>query len=152
MSRKDNQYKAVVDCVDGFKKKFNHDTIRYLVVGVVVYLVDLCSYLILLYLFGIGISFANWSGKTLGGVVGFFAHRSFTFRAQTGDTTKQAIRYFIILILYAPFSSLVLKIILFFLSNAVVAKFLSDGFCIVLSYIFSKFLIFKKEHSNGNNI
>jgi putative flippase GtrA len=152
MSQKDNQYQTVEYCVNVFKKKFNHDTIRYLIVGIFVYLVDLCTYLILLYLLGAGISFANWSGKTLGGVVGFFAHRSFTFRAQTGDTTKQAIRYFIILILYAPFSSLVLKVILFFLSNAVVAKFLSDAFCIVLSYIFSKFLIFKKDHSNGNNI
>lgn len=117
---------------------------RYLLVGVVTYCVDMSAFLVLLNFFGIDLLLANMISKVLAGLFSFFSHRAFTFGlvASTGRG-RQAIRYFILLALNVPLSALILSAILWITPIGVLAKVLSDVILVLISYLQSKFIVFK---------
>ncbi|HLX54930.1 MAG TPA: GtrA family protein [Aquella sp.] len=128
-------------------KILNSSGSRYVVVGAVAYLIDFSSFVVT---FKLGLSEigANIVGKVNGGIFGFFAHRHFTFKVKHGLKINQAIRYFAILAVYAPFSSLVLKLVMYIIHYSILAKFISDVICIILSYLLTKYIVFMKKHQN----
>lgn len=117
--------------------------IRYVFVGVIVYLIDMAGFILslklgLLYPFN-----ANLFGKMIGGTFGFFAHRYFTFRIKyTQHYMRHAIKYFVILIISALFSSLVLKVCIVIIHYPIISKLCSDCLCITLSYLLTKYVVF----------
>jgi len=128
---------------------FNKSWARYIVVGAVAYLIDFCSFVITLKL-GMSAFNSNIVGKVNGGIFGFFAHRHFTFKVKHGLKINQAMRYFFLLALYAPVSSFILKLVMYFIHVSILAKFISDVICIILSYLLTKYIVFMKKHQISN--
>lgn len=86
---------------------------------------------------------ANVIAKLMAGCFAFVAHRYFTFKvADSGFVWRQAVRYFLVLAINVPFASALLGLILVWLPLPVVAKFISDVICVVISYFLSKKFIF----------
>lgn len=117
--------------------------VRYLLVQVLAYGLDMGGFVLLFAHFGVDPLVANVVGKVLAGLFAFVAHRSFTFGvAEAGGTGQRAVRYFTLLALNIPFSSLVLSAMLWAIPMAVVAKFVTDAICVFLTYWLSKRFVF----------
>lgn len=117
--------------------------VRYLLVQVLAYGLDMGGFLLLFTRFGVDPLVANMASKVLAGLFAFFAHRNFTFDVATvGGKGQQAVRYFALLALNIPFSALVLGSILWVISMTVVAKFVADVICVFLTYSLSKRFVF----------
>lgn len=119
--------------------------VRYLLVQVLAYGLDMGGFVLLFAHFDIEPLLANMVSKVLAGVFAFGAHRRFTFGvAETSKKTKvqQGVRYFALLALNIPLSALVLGVMLLVIPMAVVAKFIADMICVVLTYWLSKRLVF----------
>lgn len=119
--------------------------LRYVGVQVVAYGIDMGSFLLFLHLAGFGPLTANVLGKLLAGLFAFFAHRAFTFAVPGADRqASQALRYFLLLALNLPLSSLVLAALLQVIAAEVPAKFLADVVCVCLTYWLSKHYVFTR--------
>ncbi len=117
---------------------------RYLLVGVVTYGVDISVFLVLLNLFGTDLLLANAVSKVSAGLFSFFAHRIFTFGVVAPlGRGRQAIRYFILLALNVPLSALILSAMLLINPMEVGAKLQSDVIIVLISYAQSKFIVFR---------
>jgi len=127
--------------------------IRYLLVQVLAYGLDMGGFIILLAHFDIAPLLANMVSKVLAGVFAFVAHRHFTFWvAKTGTREQQGVRYFVLLALNIPLSTLVLGVILWVIPMAVVAKFIADMICVVLTFWLSKRFVFIGSNPVKSNV
>jgi len=119
--------------------------IRYVIIQSIGYVLDMGGFLLILKMEFFGPVIANSIGKLGAGVFAFIAHRNFTFRSnEPSDQKRQAIRYFVLLVMFIPFSSVILSIFLLWVKEPGLAKFLADCICVVLSYSISKKFIFTK--------
>lgn len=117
--------------------------VRYLLVQVIAYGLDMGGFLLLFAFLGADPLVANVVGKLMAGLFAFVAHRSFTFGvADAGTAGHQAVRYFTLLALNIPLSSLVLSAMLWVIPMAVIAKFVADVICVIFTYWLSKRFIF----------
>jgi putative flippase GtrA len=117
--------------------------VRYILVQVLAYGLDMGGFILLFAHFDIEPLLANMVSKILAGVFAFVAHRHFTFGvAETGTKVQQGVRYFALLALNIPLSVLVLGIMLWVIPMAVMAKFVADMIYVVLTYWLSKRLVF----------
>lgn len=119
---------------------------RYLLVQITAYGLDMGGFLLTLKLLGDWPLLANVFGKTIAGIFAFLAHRSFTFSAapQT-QACQQMVKYFLLLALNLPISSAVLSIMMLLVNPEVLAKFLADVICVLLTYWVSKKYIFSSS-------
>ena len=117
--------------------------VRYVMVQVVAYGLDMGGFLLLITYATMEPLPANVIGKVLAGLFAFVAHRSFTFGVSgTSGTRQQAIRYFTLLTLNIPLSTLLLGASLWLIPFAVAAKFVADVVLVLLTYWLSKRFIF----------
>ncbi|PLC52493.1 GtrA family protein [Pollutimonas nitritireducens] len=125
---------------------------RYLVVQVLAYGLDIGGFLIGFKLLGADPIISNVFGKIVAGVFAFIAHRNFTFQStQKIKHGEQAIRYFALLGLNIPLSSLVLLLVLLAISYPLYGKVISDAICLLLTYWLSKTYVFCKPRDNSLN-
>lgn len=117
--------------------------VRYVMVQLVAYGLDMGGFLLLITWLAMEPVTANIIGKVLAGLFAFVAHRSFTFGvAGTSGTRQQALRYFTLLALNIPLSTLLLSVLLWLIPFAVVAKFIADVVLVLLTYWLSKRFVF----------
>ena len=120
--------------------------VRYVLVQLVAYGIDLGGFYALISTTVIGPLPANVGGKIAAGLFAFFAHRRFTFNVQeeTGKVT-QAVRYFILLAVNVPMSSLILAGMLLIITDPVPAKICSGVASVGLSFLLTKYLVFGRR-------
>jgi len=126
-----------------FRKKNTQLFIRYLIIGVIVYLIDMFFFLFSFYFLELNVMVSNIAAKLLAGFAGFFLHRGITFNVdRTNYNATQKFKY-LLLMLFTNIGSIILfYFALFFLQYEILAKFITDVVVIVLSYALSKFWIF----------
>lgn len=117
--------------------------VRYLAVQIAAYGIDMGGFLVLSSYVLIGPLWANLYGKVFAGIFAFIAHRTFTFGiVESAGKKLQAASYFILLVLNIPISSAVLSFLLVEIPFPVLAKFVSDAICVLITYWLSKRYIF----------
>jgi putative flippase GtrA len=127
--------------------------VRYLLVQVLAYGLDMGGFVLLFVHFGVAPLIANIVGKILAGVFAFVVHRHFTFEvAETGTRRQQGVRYFALLALNIPLSALVLDVVLRVIPDVVAAKFVADMISVVFTYWLSKRIVFVGGDSKKNNL
>jgi putative flippase GtrA len=120
--------------------------LRYLVIQLLAYVIDMGIFLLLLSLNLFDPIFSNVIGKFFAGCFAFTAHRIYTFHvSRINIVRKQAIRYFLILVINIPASSYLLGVILNLISFPFLAKFMADVLCVLISYGFAKYFIFNQN-------
>jgi putative flippase GtrA len=134
--------------------------LRYLAIQVIAYGVDMGTFLVALHYGAFEPIVANIVSKLAAGSFAFVVHRNFTFSAtDAGSAGRQALRYFVLLAVYAPVSSAILELNMMWLplsaiqtlnpawlpQPVVIAKFISDIMCVALSFVLSKYFIFNKQ-------
>jgi putative flippase GtrA len=125
--------------------------LRYLLIQVFAYGIDMGVFILLIQFDFIDPIIANIFSKLSAGCFAFMVHRSYTFNvASSGLAGKQAVRYFIVLAANVPVASAMLLFILIWLPLPVVAKFLSDTVMVALSYVLSKKFIFNIQAKPSN--
>jgi putative flippase GtrA len=86
---------------------------------------------------------ANICGKVLAGGFAFVAHRAFTFRlAREHRDVGQAARYFLLLALNLPISTVALGLVLRTGLSETLAKIVADVLVLALTYWLSKRFVF----------
>lgn len=127
--------------------------IKYGVIQLLAYGLDMGVFLLLVLLFKDEPILANIAGKLIAGVFAFFLHRHFTFKSTHGSGKAQALRYFTLLAINVPVSSMVFTAGLYFINSPAPVKFASDVACVFLTYWISKLFVFhqatKPTPSNG---
>lgn len=131
--------------------------VRYLMVQLVGYGLDMGCFILLITYFSIDPIPANIVGRLVSGVFAFFIHRRFTFgEAENGPKVQQAARYFTLMVVNLPISSLILSATLWMIPVATVAKFVADVMGVFLTYWLTKRFVFlgggaaRKESANGD--
>lgn len=126
--------------------------LRYLLIQVFAYGIDMGTFLLLLHFDLSGPIIANIAAKLAAGCFAFVAHRRYTFNVMgSGLVGRQALRYFIVLAANVPVASAILVFFLIWVPLPVVAKFLSDIVIVSLSYILSKKFIFHAQTNISGN-
>ena len=118
---------------------------RYCLSGGLIYLIDLLVFLLLHYVLFLEPYSANIVAKLTGAVSGFFLHRTFTFSVASGKPGRaQMVRYAGLWLvnvtaanafLYGALSALAMPVFW--------GKIISDILVILMSFIVSKYFIFK---------
>jgi putative flippase GtrA len=119
--------------------------LRYLIVGGVLFAVDLAVFLLLFEVLGVAPAVAQLAARGSGALIGFFAHRHYTFRAalpsprfglgiQGGGYLSVALATFFL-------SPVVLVLALDALgSRAIPAKIVTEAVLVTLTYLAMRFL------------
>lgn len=117
--------------------------IRYLSVQLVGYGLDMGTFILLVTYAAIDPIPANIVGRLLSGVFAFFIHRRFTFHeAEHGAKVQQAMRYFTLMVVNLPISSLILSGTLWLIPWTTAAKFVADVLGVFLTYWLTKRFVF----------
>lgn len=122
--------------------------VRYIGVQVVAYAIDIGSFL--LFNMFVGPVVANVFSKISAGIFAFIAHRHVTFKVYGhSDGRIQLVKYALLLSLNIPISSGLLALLLRWLSPPVVAKVVSDVFCVWLTFLASRYIVFTRSNPTG---
>jgi putative flippase GtrA len=120
--------------------------IRYSLVQVASYGVDIGSFFLFLALLGDYPLPANAASKALGGVFCFLLHRAFTFRMpEENRDGAQAVRYFLLLAFNVPLSTAILGAILYVYVPEALAKIIGDGITFLINYWLNKRFVFVRR-------
>jgi putative flippase GtrA len=127
--------------------------VRYGLVQAFAYAIDMGGFLALLWTGLASPLVANVIAKIAAGLFAFLAHRHFTFGtgART-NTWSQGTRYFALLGLNIPLSSGLLALMLLWIPQPPLAKFVSDVVIVAVTYWVSKLVVFapaKAQDSKG---
>lgn len=125
--------------------------IKYGIIQVLAYALDMGSFLLLSLLLKDQPILANIAGKLIAGIFAFFLHRHFTFRSTSGSGKAQAIRYFSILAINIPVASTLFSAGLYFVNSPTPVKFSSDVACILVTYWISKLFVFNSPPQKPAN-
>ena len=137
-------------CGDTEKKGKRVTFVRYGLVQLFAYAIDMGGFLLLLNAGLLGPLWANVLAKLAAGVFAFIAHRHFTFQAgDRADASRQALRYFTLLALNIPLSSALLALLLTWTSHATLAKFTADVLIVAVTYWLSKSLVFVRGKTDA---
>jgi putative flippase GtrA len=117
---------------------------RYLAVQVFAYGIDMGTFVLLTQALSVGPLWANVVAKIAAGAFAFVVHRRVTFQThgQPG-TMGQLGKYALLLAANVPLSSGVLWLLLPLLHPPVLAKFVADAGCVLLTFLLSRYLVFK---------
>jgi putative flippase GtrA len=117
--------------------------VRYGLVQVFAYGIDMGGFLLLLQTQLVGPLVANVIAKVAAGLFAFAAHRHFTFgTGERANTGSQAVRYFALLGLNIPLSSGLLALLMLWIPQPPIAKFIADVVIVAITYWISKLLVF----------
>ncbi|MDE0273922.1 MAG: GtrA family protein [Gammaproteobacteria bacterium] len=117
--------------------------VRYIVVQVATYALDIGVFLLLFAMAGWGAVASNVVAKILAGAFAFLAHRYVTFEvAMQGRVARQAALYSALWVLNVPLATGMLALLLMFGSPALIAKVVSDLVCVGLNYWLSGTYVF----------
>jgi putative flippase GtrA len=125
---------------------------RYGLVQVFAYVIDMGTFLLVLWTGLSGPLLANVAAKVAAGLFAFAAHRHFTFgTGERGNTLAQGLRYFALLALNIPLSSGLLALLLPWIPQSAVAKFISDVVIVAVTYWVSKVIVFAPAKARGGD-
>lgn len=117
--------------------------VRYVSIQLLAYGIDMGVFLLILQTGLAAPIWANALAKLAAGLFAFILHRYFTFRAaESGAIRHQAVRYFVLLALNIPVASVILVLLLLWITEPVAAKFIADIICVALTYAVSKRFVF----------
>jgi putative flippase GtrA len=120
--------------------------LRYLLVQIVAYGLDLGTFQALVATGASGPVVANLAGKVPAGIFAFLAHRHFTFRVgNAAGVHREAMKYLLLLLINAPLSSLVLAGLLGVMTHVTLAKILADVLSVGLTFTLTKHLVFGRR-------
>jgi putative flippase GtrA len=120
--------------------------VKYISIQLIAYGIDLGLFLILQLSGFSGPIGSNILAKLAAGSFAFVAHRNFTFRVSIGSAIRQqAIRYFMLLAFNVLMASVILALLLVWITSSVAAKFIADIVCVALSYSLSKSFVFTAQ-------
>lgn len=124
--------------------------IRYLIVAVLAYVVDMGGYYFLVRLDTHPVS-ANIVVKVLAAICGFFMHRRFTYKINESDgQIAQATKYFGMALLYTPVSTLVLFLLMLVIPHPIYAKVIADVLLFAMTFWVTSKFAFKKKSSHND--
>jgi putative flippase GtrA len=124
--------------------------VRYGLVQLVAYGIDMGGFLLLLWTGSCGPLTANIASKAAAGVFAFLAHRRFTFgTGERANTWSQGVRYFALLGLNIPLSSGLLALLLLWIPRPPLAKFVTDVIIVMATYWASKLVVFAPAPQQG---
>lgn len=116
---------------------------RYLVVQFLAYGLDMGGFLLMFEILDVGPIYANIFGKVIAGIFAFLAHKNFTFGFKDKENRlEQVAKYFMLLGLNIPLSSVLLILAHVIGSPMVLGKIIADTICIFLNFWISKKYIF----------
>lgn len=122
--------------------KITAQMVRYVVVAVLAYVVDLGGFALLVHQ-GVHPAPANVAVKIAAALFGFFMHRRFTYQFDGKDgMAAHAIKYFSLAAIYTPASTLVLYGLLLCMSSVVSAKVVADVVLFIATYAITTSLVF----------
>lgn len=122
--------------------------VRYVGVQVVAYAIDIGGFLV--FSLFVGPIVANVLSKVSAGIFAFLAHRRVTFEVSGhSDGRVQLVKYALLLSLNVPVSSGLLVLLLKWVSPPVFAKVVSDVFCVWLTFLASRYVVFTRSHPAG---
>lgn len=116
--------------------------LRYNLVQVVAYGVDLGAFLALFQLASVPALLSNVAGKLAAGFLAFALHRRFTFRSE-GHAGGEALRYFLLLGANIPLSSGLLLLAELVLPTTA-AKVAADVVGVLFTFALVQFLVFRR--------
>lgn len=121
--------------------------IRYGLVQVTAYAVDMGLFIVLSHL-GAAPLVSNAFSKIASAVFSYNAHQRFTFSASGGGGKQRQWRqialYFGLMAVNIPIASVILSLLMAIVSPLVLAKFLSDVACVFLSYLQTRYIVFRR--------
>jgi putative flippase GtrA len=124
--------------------------LRYLLVQLLAYGVDVGTFIALISTGVVGPLVANVAGKIPAGIFAFMAHRRFTFQIRDSSRAhREAVKYFILLALNVPFSTLILKVLLTLTLPVTLAKILADVVAVGLSFTLTRYVVFRRRQLPG---
>lgn len=137
---------VIVDIKDNNLKVRFTRLMRYLLVAVAAYVIDMGGYVLLIWCTITPIA-ANVLVKIFAAIFGFYAHRYFTYQIKNNDNIfNHAIKYFGLVLVYTPLSSLALLSMLQLISDPVLAKFICDILLFIAVYwVTSKFTFLQSK-------
>jgi len=119
--------------------------IRYIIVAVLAYVVDMGGYYLLVHLDTHPVS-ANIVVKVIAATCGFFMHRRFTYRITEADgQVAQATKYFGLALVYTPVSTVALFLLLLVIPHPIYAKAVADILLFVVTFWVTGRFAFKKK-------
>lgn len=122
--------------------------VRYVAVQLVAYAVEMASFALMFEGLHFALINSNIFSKIIAGLFAFFVHRVFTFQIERKPIIGvQAFKYFLLLGLNIPVSSLFLWTFTRLMPSPIIAKLFADILCIGLTYIISKKLVFTSATS-----
>jgi putative flippase GtrA len=122
--------------------------VPYVLVQLIAYVVEMACFSLAFSSIGFDVVIANLISKIFAGFFAFIAHRKFTFsEAENSNLVFQAIKYFILLSLNIPASSIFISLFVLLIPNPFIAKFLSDLICVAVTFFVSKKIIFTSSNS-----
>jgi len=126
--------------------------LRYLLVQLVAYGLDIGTFQALIATGVSGPVVANLAGKVPAGTFAFFAHRHFTFRVgNAAGVHREAVKYLLLLLINAPLSSLILAGLLGVMTQVTLAKILADILSVGLTFTLTKHLVFGRRPQAGRS-
>jgi putative flippase GtrA len=120
--------------------------VRYLIIAVAAYVIDMGGFIVLLFL-NVPPILANILVKIGAAIFGFYGHRYFTYQIKhSNNILAHAIKYFGLVLVYTPVSSVCLAIMIKIIADPVVAKFICDVVLFVVVYwVTSKFTFLQQD-------
>ena len=119
---------------------------NYLFIQSIAYCIDLGIFFMIFQFSNKNEIIANLLSKIISAIFSFYFLRKFVFlNFKNSLILKQVNRFFLILILNLPISSLTIFLISKFISLAILAKFISDVLCVLLSFWLTKNYTFAKK-------
>lgn len=119
---------------------------RYVIVGVVVWSIELAIFYLLFYGGILGLVFANVLARTVSSFAGFFMHKSFTFTFDGKINTTHALKYIVLVCVNIPINTALLYAMQG-LVDSPLCKPISDIVVIMGSFLVTKIYIFGKNRS-----
>jgi putative flippase GtrA len=126
---------------------------RYLLVQLLAYGVDVGTFIALTATGAAGPLIANLAAKIPAGIFAFLAHRRFTFRMPNRSRAhREVVKYFVLLALNAPISTLILKALLTMNPPMTLAKVLADVLSVGLSFTITKYVVFQRRSLTDRDV
>lgn len=130
------------------RKLYNNSVVRYVFFGGLTTLVNLVSYFLLRTFTPLNMTVANVISIVLAIIFAFITNSKFVFHSEASGWKQHLLEF--IKFFSARISTLIIEVagvaLLAYLGmNDLLGKFLTQFIVLVLNYLFSKFLVFKKK-------
>lgn len=128
----------------------NSNLIRYVIIAILAYIVDLGGFWGLIKL-GNDPIVSNLIVKITAAIFGFTMHRRYTYKITGNDgIAMHAFKYFGLASIYTPMSTLVLYILLNYIASPIFSKITSDILLFFITYIITTHVVFVDSKKRSN--